>query len=1223
MSDDNSKIVNLLDDALDNASHTKKDVSDYAKNISSMSNINNIKKSAAKIKPIKKSMVVDTKNLQRIVNDSVDRSMTARASIIDKSLSIKNSAESRKAMKAISGAATIVGKGLSKLTDVTTNVIDNNFSKVGLSLNDVLTSMKESTKKAFYSVNPLAGVVNESAPVKQAKAAIKNSATFLLKKNDDNLIPRMSKGGVVGKKGLVELHPGEIVMPLSKAMKVMDLSMKESKKTNTALQKVLGLMPGTLKAYESDMQLKPTKSKTFVSGFIRSFINVNEQVQLPWQKRLIRSLTEIRVGMLGDSNRFKLAFERTLVEHPVFRGIFTFTSWLTKATKGIFGIFTTSGKSKYARDIPKSTNAMSRTADTLRVLYIGTMERLDKVLSYQEQSHAYMSRQLTGEENNLKGSQAWTTKWQKFLHTMGADVTKKDPLLQRLMDPMSKYLGLDKQSLKKAGYNDIKDIFRPVKTYKLITKGNDYKEAPSAELSKRQPIPVEDRKSFEVLRSILLILNNVERGVNKDLYSRLDAQTNNINAFGSNVIKLNKNAGAPILDKMPTEKKPAIIGQVLDARRNLRDYTERKNFNKTLIDKVNKISKFEERSFNQDKGQITQKEGFFAKIKRWVLWLVPLSIPFLKKMFKWTMSGIPFMIKNVIGPLLEAIPGIGYLLGKGKALYKAKRGVDIGEDLLKGKKAFDSAKTFSQYSKTFKLNAEAAKLYATLAAKNTKTAQVLATIAKNKRALGLAEKFVKIAESPAGKMGGKILGPVLLALDFATGFMKGAGGIKGKVSTGIGAMLSSGSSSPTIRLLEGAMRGAMIGTIAGGPPGTVIGAIGGAALGLLGAKNVSGVIKFTITALAKGAKGIWWIIKTVAGGMFGFVKSAIKVCDFILNTIGAILTPWKSIPKMWKKSSDYLVEAANRLTGWMYDLAEKFKHPILAYKEKQMKDRRELAADMFGKDSAKYKQFVISQAASGRYNDVFAWEAKRNVVKDAMYAKAKTKSSIANIEDAYDNMTKSTKKKAKQWFKHSDEAKDNAQERITKTSDKIANAMKAENKSASRTIEKLNDIHKENKRERKIRTFFGRDNNTDKTLNFFDKYNPLSGTKNIFKKLDKYLDRHDVDMDKKVREVINYGGKVRVTEVTTRGAGDIRSAFNTDTLSKRRIMNKMDETNDASKKALKDATDMMTQVYNKSTRTIVTSINNTSNNVSNSDGGIKEKFSRMHEAIDKMINGVF
>jgi len=314
---------------------------------------------------------------------------------------------------------------------------------------DLKGSFGSGKGKVNYSQESQAAMGNVNASIKELGAKI----------------PKMQVGGYVEKGGLAQIHPAEVVMPIDKLLARIDEQIPDRVQLKDSID-MMSESYANIETYIGGGK-KGRKSQGLVQDFLYAFKNAKNFGEGKWQDRMLRAMLDLRIAMIGSTDRLQIAWQRTLVEHPTFRNLImlgdalktTFVSPL----KFLFGI-----QGKYRSRVAAATrtqNVFLKLSNVMGLLYSDTMIRLDRIISLNTEMV-----QLAGGEGkgaDLK-EKTWTrlgkiNKWRK-------KPKSKSSLMGNAFDALVDGLELDRDALAEAGITSIGDLFKG-KTLKGIAKG--------------------------------------------------------------------------------------------------------------------------------------------------------------------------------------------------------------------------------------------------------------------------------------------------------------------------------------------------------------------------------------------------------------------------------------------------------------------------------------------------------------------------------------------------------------------------------------------------------------------------------------------------------------------------------------------------------------------------------------------------------------------------------
>ena len=144
-----------------------------------------------------------------------------------------------------------------------------------------------------------------------------------LKKELQAKPPQLQSGGYVKKGGVVEVHAAEVIAPVDKLV---------SQIVETTNQ----------------------QQKGFLKTFIKEFRTAKNPKEEAWQDRMLKAILELKVAFIGTTSRLRVAWQRTLLENPAFRGMLMFAEGfklvLGAPIKWLFG-----ARGGYLSDVKRAT----------------------------------------------------------------------------------------------------------------------------------------------------------------------------------------------------------------------------------------------------------------------------------------------------------------------------------------------------------------------------------------------------------------------------------------------------------------------------------------------------------------------------------------------------------------------------------------------------------------------------------------------------------------------------------------------------------------------------------------------------------------------------------------------------------------------------------------------------------------------------------------------------
>ena len=263
-------------------------------------------------------------------------------------------------------------------------------------------------------------------------------ANVFKKKQEEDDVPQLQKGGLVKKGGIVEVHAAEVVSPIDKILDRID-----PMGSTQVVEK--------LSAIHKEM---------------KSLAKVGQGSQ----DALLKSINELKVGMIGTASRMQLAWQRTLLEHPTFRGILAFSQTMKTVVSAPFRILF-AARGGFLGDVRKATrtsNIYQQQVNLLALIYIKGMQYLRDIAKFTNVS----AEALVGEKVSPTSSKTYTLFGQikEFMTSRSIEPGGKEGLFNTFVDR----LDLDRSALSEAGITSFSDLLSPMAILRNmgITKEN-------------------------------------------------------------------------------------------------------------------------------------------------------------------------------------------------------------------------------------------------------------------------------------------------------------------------------------------------------------------------------------------------------------------------------------------------------------------------------------------------------------------------------------------------------------------------------------------------------------------------------------------------------------------------------------------------------------------------------------------------------------------------------
>lgn len=272
---------------------------------------------------------------------------------------------------------------------------------------DVFKRLKEKLKVSMTSL--LSSIGSKAASVASKipiiGKAFKGKGKF---ESEITEVPKLQKGGLVTKKGIVEVHAGEVVTPVNKLyenieerMQRMEMRSTEERKETTMLSlkrmdSLIGqILPVQRQAAMGMMTLRDPKQRR---GLWESFLFHYKRAAIPFfktfQERVLEGMVRMQRALARTPNIMTEALTRTIIEHPTFR-LFGFIAKttvksITSPLRLLFG-----ARGTYARMIPRRGAPLEQISQILAQTFIRGMFKMDFMISYLRQIGQRLAPQVS------------------------------------------------------------------------------------------------------------------------------------------------------------------------------------------------------------------------------------------------------------------------------------------------------------------------------------------------------------------------------------------------------------------------------------------------------------------------------------------------------------------------------------------------------------------------------------------------------------------------------------------------------------------------------------------------------------------------------------------------------------------------------------------------------------------------------------------------------------
>lgn len=349
---------------------------------------------------------------------------------------------------ALSRATPLFGYFAAKFmeTDVFQDAASRIKGKIGDAMSQGLSKAGESVSNIFRKGKEVIAEEKERQPATVADLeALKN----------DMDLPHLQEGGYVREGGIVEVHAAEVVTPIDKLLKQLD----ESKNADIArrLNATMTLMSERMNQMETVVVDREQSQKGFIQTFIQEFNSARDTKAESYQRRLLKAVLELKVGLIGMTSRIRIAWQRTLLQHPAFRNMLLFADVMKGAILSpiqfLFGA--RGGYAGKARRAQQTHNVFQKSSNLLSLIYTSMMPKLDELVAYTKAT----AEAITGGPVSVTGTAKTYTMFGKIRETLTSRSLGSS--YDNLFQTMIERLGLDKEAMGEAGVTSFGSLLRP------------------------------------------------------------------------------------------------------------------------------------------------------------------------------------------------------------------------------------------------------------------------------------------------------------------------------------------------------------------------------------------------------------------------------------------------------------------------------------------------------------------------------------------------------------------------------------------------------------------------------------------------------------------------------------------------------------------------------------------------------------------------------------------
>lgn len=687
--------------------------------------------------------------------------------------------------------------------------------------------------------------------------------------------PHMQTGGFVKKGGVVEVHAAEVVTPVDKLLKQIDQTKSED------IAKRLGITLETLSQSLIRMETlvgeveqdRKTILHTFLDEYKKSKSGGREK---SWQDRMLKAILELKVAMTGTANRLRIAWQKTLLQHPMFRSMLmigqTMKSVFEAPIKFLFGL-----RGGFAGDVKGATatsNVYMKQVNLLALIYTKGMTFLQNIAKYTKT----LAEAFIGEEIKPSSTKSYTMFGKIKGFMTSRSIGKADHL-----ESLSERLGLDKEALREAGITKISDLLNPFRIFKNagFTKSNIIGKMTESNFAAQKTKDI-----HEDVKKLVMMKKAQEK--REGPHSPSMAQ---------NIASTAKSAKKSHDIAYEREKERAIENKAKREEKKRRK-KENKGNKESLLEKWKNLIA----SSRQQNGILAKMSDGFSKFRRGFKDMFPLVYSVLSKIFGGILK-VGKTLLTLANPLITMTRFIG-----GKSIRAAGGIISRGANIMGG---------------------------AIGGARGALAGGGLRGLAGWGMRGGLG-----LMGSAAALSGGLLVGGGMSLIDMVRGIMMDPGGPEGFVggilARGLGGFLGgtkTGAAGMKHGAIKGAALGAAIGTVVPGF-GTLLGAgIGGLAggiLGFVGGGKISEAIHNTLSGIKDVITVVWKVVKFP----FHVLKEAYQIVGvlikFALKKLWTTIDNWLSGPgfigAIWGSIKDFVSGLVGKISGFFGGVIDSIKN---------------------------------------------------------------------------------------------------------------------------------------------------------------------------------------------------------------------------------------------------------------------------------------------------------
>jgi hypothetical protein len=352
--------------------------------------------------------------------------------------------------------------------------IENQINTINKSVKVAQTTIDKSKKTTLYEVNSFIGKINKTFTI------LSNSVVRLT-----NISSKMMEHQT---KLIKDFNPNNkntnIMIGLTKSIRDDIKEIKNVGLLNANYTKYKNRMDedqyifyqdtvqGSIKKQKVNID-DPKKRKTIIRDFAESWIDAQGNNNKKWQDKMLKAVMDLKSGLIGMSSRIQIAWQNTLLNHPMFRNLTLMGDVFKSAFSGVMGLLF-SPRGGDATEIKKATNTsnvFAKISNMLALIYTGIMPNLRQIKLYNQE----LVTKLVGEKSSQRVQQSEKITWtvfDKITNFIKGDYNSEKGLSELLIDQIVDNLNLDKDAVKRAGLNKISD-FNPFSIWSKISQNKE------------------------------------------------------------------------------------------------------------------------------------------------------------------------------------------------------------------------------------------------------------------------------------------------------------------------------------------------------------------------------------------------------------------------------------------------------------------------------------------------------------------------------------------------------------------------------------------------------------------------------------------------------------------------------------------------------------------------------------------------------------------------------